>query len=783
MRSKRRTGLRTRAIALVLAGAAPALLALGIRAVQEHNAAGDAARRDALGVSRAIAAEQSTLIDAARVMLAGVAELPQIAAGGPQCASLLEALRKANPAYANLGVAGPDGAVTCSAFAMPAGTRIEDRPYFRDAVATGGFSIGEYQIGRITGTASLNVGHPIVAGGELRGVVFAAIRLTALNDIARRTVLPPGSVVTILDRNGTILARAPDPEGYVGKRFEDSRLAAALARRSGSTLEAHGFDGVKRLYGHVRTGGSDGNEITVAVGIPSAAAFANANRARNAALAGLAIVTVLSVMAGMIGSRRLVRPVRRMAETARRIEAGDMQARSDLPATGELGELARSFDDMAVSLERRLSALRYLTHHDTLTELPNRRALEDAIRTGESTGPGALLLININRFRDVNHTLGPRSGDLVLREAADRMRSLMESGVMVARVGGDEFAILLEGVDRREATIAAMGVVDQFETPCMLGDIEVDMRTRVGVAPFERPADPNEVIRRAEVAERTCRDRGLICLVYSERQDPYTDQRLRLMGALRGAESRGQMHLVFQPMVDTVTSRPVRVEALLRWRHPELGEVPPDLFIPLAEDFGLIRRLTTWVLGEAVREHKRWASEGIFLPVAVNISAISLTDPELTATIEQLLRREGVPPEAIELEITETAAMAQPEEALRTLTHLSSRGIRIAIDDFGTGHSSLSYLSRLPIDTVKIDRSFIAALDGDDDAGILVRSTIELAHKLRRSVVAEGVEDETTHRILQAAGCDCIQGFLVGTPMTSDRLVEWARGVAPAMAG
>jgi EAL domain-containing protein (putative c-di-GMP-specific phosphodiesterase class I) len=309
------------------------------------------------------------------------------------------------------------------------------------------------------------------------------------------------------------------------------------------------------------------------------------------------------------------------------------------------------------------------------------------------------------------------------------------------------------------------------------------MQVRVGVAPLERPADPNEAIRRAEVAERECGDRGLVCMIYNEAHDPYTDQRLRLISGLRSAHQRGEMRLVLQPVVDTLTGTPSHCEALLRWRHPELGDVPPHIFIPLAEQFGLIQPLTAWVLREAVRSHKVLASFGVALPVAVNISASSLTDHELPAAIDELLRDEGVTAAALQLEITETAAMSHPDDALAILTKLSALGLRIAVDDFGTGHSSLSYLSRLPIDTLKIDRSFIAALDGDEDAGILVRSTIELAHKLRRSVVAEGVEDDTTRALLSAAGCDLIQGFLTGRPMTTGRFVDWAKHAMPAMAG
>ena len=423
--------------------------------------------------------------------------------------------------------------------------------------------------------------------------------------------------------------------------------------------------------------------------------------------------------------------------------------------------------------------------HDALTGLPNRALLNDrlahalAVAARERT-PLALFLMDLDRFKEVNDTLGHDAGDDLLREVGRRVQGALRASDTVARLGGDEFAMLLPGADAASATETARKVLSALVEPVTLHEQIVIAGSSVGVALYpDHGEDADALLRQADVAMYAVKRGGGGYAVYNPAHDRHTPRRLTLIGALHQAITRDELRLHYQPTVDVTGGRVRMVEALARWRHPELGLLPPDQFIPLAEQTGIIVPLTRWVLETAIRQIRAWRDDGLDLGVAVNLSARTLRDPELPATIAGLLQAHDVPVAQLRVELTESMVMADPPTTLEVLTRLSQLGVRIAIDDFGTGYSSLTHLKRLPIDEIKIDRSFVTNMTTDGDDATIVASTIGLGHSLGLRFVAEGVEDERTWQALEALNCDSAQGFYVSHALPADELARWLR-TAPA---
>jgi len=419
--------------------------------------------------------------------------------------------------------------------------------------------------------------------------------------------------------------------------------------------------------------------------------------------------------------------------------------------------------------------------HDALTDLPNRALLHDrlahalAVAARERT-PLALFLMDLDRFKEVNDTLGHDAGDDLLREVGRRVQGALRASDTVARLGGDEFAMLLPGADTASATEAARKLLSALAEPVTLHEQIVFAGSSVGIALYpDHGEDAAALLRQADVAMYAVKRGGGGYAVYNPAHDRHTPRRLTLIGALHRAIARDELRLHYQPTVDVTDGRVHMVEALTRWQHPELGLLPPDEFIPLAEQTGIIVPLTRWVLETAVRQVRAWLDEGLDLGVAVNLSARTLRDPELPEAIAELLQAHGVPVSRLHVELTESMVMADPPTTLEVLTRLSRLGVHIAIDDFGTGYSSLTHLKRLPIDEIKIDRSFVTTMTTDSDDATIVASTIGLGHSLGLRFVAEGVEDERTWQALEALNCDGAQGFYVSHALPSDELGRWLR--------
>jgi diguanylate cyclase (GGDEF)-like protein/PAS domain S-box-containing protein len=425
--------------------------------------------------------------------------------------------------------------------------------------------------------------------------------------------------------------------------------------------------------------------------------------------------------------------------------------------------------------------IRRLMYYDALTGLPNRALLLERMQKelAESRAlgrPVALLLLDLDHFRQVNNTLGSENGDRVIQEVARRLSDAMGGADQVARLRGDEFALLLPGGDATLGRQVASRLLKALAQPVMIQRLPVEVGASIGIAVAPDHGEEGEtLLRRVDLAMQAAKRAGESPVVYSASCDPYDPHRLVVLGELRRAIESDQLVLHYQPKVDLKDETVLGAEALVRWRHPKQGLMAPDRFIGLAEQGGLIKALTGWVLDRAVRDCCAWEQQGHTLSVAVNLSARNLQDAQLADHIVQLLASRGLPPARLELELTESAVLADPRRAAETLEHLDESGVALAIDDFGTGYASLAYLRKLPVSQLKIDRSFVMAMARNDEDSMIVRSTSDLGHNLGLKVVAEGVEDKPTWDMLGAFGCDAAQGYYMARPMPAADLSVWLR--------
>ena len=398
-------------------------------------------------------------------------------------------------------------------------------------------------------------------------------------------------------------------------------------------------------------------------------------------------------------------------------------------------------------------------------------------------GRRALLLLDLDKFKEVNDSLGHHVGDLLLIDVGARLRRELDQRDLLARLGGDEFAVLLRNTDRDRAARVAVQLRDALAEPFVLAGMALHSSVSIGIAAFpDDGLDLSSLLRKADIALYKAKSSGEGHHLYGSADDTHGADRLRTMDELRTAMTTDGLVLHYQPKADLPSGDVRGVEALVRWQHPTRGLLYPDDFIGLVEEAGLMREMTRIVLAQALDQVAAWRARGRHLTVAVNLSASSLVDAGLPDEVAEMLTSRGVPPCALRLEITEEFLMADRDRARAILTRLRDGGIQIAVDDFGTGYSSLAYLRDLPIDELKLDRSFVLPMDDDPRAAALVASTIALAHSLGLRMVAEGVENSVAYAELTRLGCDQVQGYFVSRPIPADELEVWLRDAEPGLA-
>ena len=557
----------------------------------------------------------------------------------------------------------------------------------------------------------------------------------------------------------------------------DDRLRQELIQASGrrNFIESAGY--FTRI---IRLGGEDPAPIQAVLLISREASLRNYYR--RAVEIGLLITSILvfAIVLALVIARNLGRPVLQLADYARAIGEGHTPSSPDIRAGGELVRLRDALNDMLRRLRERETQIRYAASHDDVTGLGNRNALmHAAAELFSQGGQGTLIGIRLNDLSDINDTLGLEFGDKVLTGISKRLQRELPDARILARTGGGEFLALMPALGHGELDRRARELHDLIESPLQIDQTPFSLRiTMVTLELPEDAANSNELRRRLNLTFEQAETRAEPFARYQPGQDESHLRELRLITDLNTAILNNGLHMNYQPKLDSRTGKLVQVEALVRWIHPELGFISPEEFIFLAEQSGQIHDLTAHILQRVAREARQWHERGVDAGVAINLSARDLTGPALTRHIANTFQNWPLDMERITLEVTEGALMEDPKEAMATLERLRDLGVTLSVDDFGTGYSSLSQLRKLPVQELKIDKSFILKLDSEPQDQLIVRSTIDMAHGLGLNVVAEGIENLKAWQLLQHWGCNLGQGFYLSRPVSADDLPETARSLA-----
>ena len=566
--------------------------------------------------------------------------------------------------------------------------------------------------------------------------------------------------------------RARDAEGARGGALAERNLLLELT--DVGAMNGHSLAREMALV-------TEGEHQTVAVLIRSLdEATAPYRRLQWTLLAFTLVAIGVFAIGAVFTARRITTPLRALTRSAGRLGQGDYEQVLEIESKDEIGELARAFEAMRQAVQARDGEVRRLAYEDALTKLPNREKFRILLRQAiaharAEVEPCAIIMLDLDRLKHVNDVLGHRFGDRLLRRVARRLTQEAErSNDVVARLGGDEFAMLLTGADIDVAQGVAHRIQQAFEVPITLDNHTVDLGAGIGVACCpDHGIDADALMSHAEVAMYAAKRNQSGVVVYTAALDSSSEESLSLLSELRTAVDGGQLRLFLQPKIALATGAVVGAEALVRWEHPQRGLLPPMRFIPFAERTGFIRMLTGWMIERCAHVLQQLHAAGKPLKLSVNLSTRDLLDQELSVKLQRLIEVEHIDPATLCLEITESAIMDDPPRALQTLERLHQMGFKLAIDDFGTGYSSLAYLKRLPVDELKIDQSFVLNMERDLDDAKIVRSTVDLAHNLGLSVVAEGVETAKAWKLLQALGCDEAQGYFVAKPMPEALFAIW----------
>ncbi len=494
------------------------------------------------------------------------------------------------------------------------------------------------------------------------------------------------------------------------------------------------------------------------------------------------LATILTIITVVYFSKLMMRPLESLEKAITRLEGGDRNVRADVPKYTELSSLSVAFNKMADSLNEKTRALEYQAHYDVLTKLPNRKLLfeylDDKLKTASANKKSFfLLLLDLDRFKEINDSLGHKVGDLLLKQLGGRLLKMLPKSDLVARLGGDEFALVLESADSiKNAVIVAGKVRAVVQEHFELEGMRLLVDASIGIATYPLHGNNSGVLmRRADVAMYYAKKAGIGVAVYNEDNDINTPQRLALISGLPRAIKEDELVLHYQPKIRVSDRQVTGVEALVRWDHPEHGLLPPDQFVPIVELGDSIIALTDWVINRALTDFKTWQDHGLKFNIAVNVSILNIQDRKFLNKLNELILRHRVDPMYLQLELTESVIMADTTRTQETIETLDAMGISVSIDDFGTGYSSLAYLKKLPVADLKIDKSFVMDMEKDDNDAVIVRSTIDLAHNLGMKVTAEGVESAETLNLLDILDCDNAQGYHICRPIPMEQILPWVK--------
>ncbi len=725
----------------------------------------------------------------------------------PAVHRLFQSYQEAYPDYREIRLLLADGFETSGvSFPRPANapTMETDSDFFRAVRARNGEVHAEFIADPENGELVLLAGKRLAALNTKAGsftsqaLEHAYLTISATLQFLQRGLegnrLGKGGFLLVTDRNGHIVA-SPDgialPTRIPVARFQNTVLNEDYAQIARLRLNGEDFvvDGIR----------AHSNLLLFAL-LPRAELHAAGTRLGRVLAAITLSAIALTTALLFIGLRtQLIAPIRRLGHIADEIGRGNLEVPIAVDGGDELGELSRAFHDMRENLSASHAQVQHLAYHDSVTGLPNRFMFTDELQltlewAEQERNVFSLLFLDLDNFKRVNDTLGHQAGDRLLQELATRLSRCVrrsdvvewgefdDSGHLVARVGGDEFVILLPGVTDREIVGGvAKRILGSLTRPLHLHGHTLHISASIGITAYPlNGSDASTLIKHADIAMYHAKSKGKNNFqFYDPSLNAFGTEDLALEDRLRRAIAEQELEVHFQPVVDAATQRIVSAEALVRWRDPELGLVLPDKFIPLAEETGLIVPLGSFVLTEACRECLRWQQAGSDpIGVAVNLSPVQIQRADLLEIVAEALQVTGLPPELLELELTETAILEMGEQANATLNGLNDLGVMLALDDFGTGYSSLSYLKRFAFDRLKIDRSFVSDLTKDADDAAICAAIIAMAHKLGMAVTAEGVENAQQPEQLTEWACDELQGYYFYRPMPAESMQKLVSGAA-----
>ncbi len=494
----------------------------------------------------------------------------------------------------------------------------------------------------------------------------------------------------------------------------------------------------------------------------------------------LGVFTLIIALGGaLLLSKTVTKPLQKLTDAARRISSGDYGAPIKSGGSGELAELASAFNAMQQTIAEREEHITYQARFDALTGLPNRilgmQRLAEVIKNVKNTQePVSVMLVDLDSFDEIGSSLGHEFGDALLCQAAERLRAGLDSLHTLARLEADEFLIVMQHTDVEAAQATASELLRGMEGGLAVRDVSICLDASIGISVFpDHGDDPDQLLLRAAVAKNDAKQAQEGIHVYEEGKEACHLRQLAILGDLRRAVHNDELKLFLQPKIHLGIGAVCGAEALVRWDHPALGFLPPDEFIPIAEKSGNISLITHWALTAAIRECRLWQEEGVDLPVSVNLSGRDLLDRNLPCLILEVLRDHDLDPRKLVLEITEEALVRDFAHANLVLECLREMGIKVSIDDFGTGYSSLAQIKNLPVDELKIDRSFVMELPDNRADAAIVHAAIELGHSLGLEVLAEGIETQDALDWLTAQGCERAQGYLISRPMPAEGFCKW----------
>ncbi|WP_460116583.1 putative bifunctional diguanylate cyclase/phosphodiesterase [Pseudomonas sp. H2_A12] len=692
-----------------------------------------------------------------------------VAAGNP--AKVLAALRRHGTGIrsSEVFVLGLDGDVMVSTLALF--TRGQTFPY-RDALRQARRSGLQMLIVAMDGRPYLLVQDQVLDPQPIARVVMGFPMDTLFaNELRSMSNLDVSFLSVQAGRPGPLFST--QPVAHQATTF--SLLRDAPANAQASIQLFYGERVLSQVVSLANTGGAD--EVRVLLQSPlehALESFAPLDRQ----FLGIALaVLVVSLVGALFLARRVSRPLNALVEAAGRIGSGDYRTPVRVRGHDEFGLLARAFNAMQSGIAVRERQLAHNALHDPLTGLPNRALAMERLGSAISARrPVVLLYLGIENYRAINEGFGPEGVEIMMREASRCLCMSLLASDTAARITGSEFLLLLENTEVDRAVARADRLYALLTEPQHIGHDELRHEVSIGIAAY--PADGQQVeelISRAAIARHDAAALPGYLQVYQQDRDLAHQRQITLIRDLRRAAAEGELHLCYQPKLDLKHGQVRQAEALLRWQHPTFGLVSPAEFIPLAERTGSMAGLTQWVIEEAIRQSAEWARRGLLIQLSVNISVDDLADDDLAIRVTALLAQYAVQAEQLIFEITESAIMHNPQQALRVLEQLRGCGISLAVDDFGTGYSSLAQLQRLPVQELKIDQSFVRNLDSTSGDGVIVRSTIEMSHNLGLKVVAEGVEFEPSLKLLKQWNCDTAQGYLISRPLNAMAFERWLR--------